>query len=158
MIRTRIVELSTIDAIAYRRKLRGGKTGLVIQRADMAQPGLATINRNDGTADIAANTPREGYPPEAFAEAVELTQGLPFTARGAIKVVPQRETSDEVEETAEEAAAVSSAEYEAVVRAYTDKRGVLSYDLLNKDFIQFAKSSKVVAGMVADGAPVEAIR
>lgn len=158
MIRTRIVELTTLEAIAYRCKLRGGQVGLVIQRADLAQPGLATLNRDTGDADIAANVPPAHYPEAAFAEALELTQGLPYTARGKLKVVPEREAAEEIVETAEESAAVCSREYAAVVAAYTDKRGLLSYELLNKDFIQFAKSSKVVEGLVAEGASVEAIR
>ena len=50
MIRTPLIERSTIPAIACRRKLRGGKSGVVIQRSDMAQPGLALVNRADGAA------------------------------------------------------------------------------------------------------------
>ncbi len=157
MIRTRIVELSTIDAIAYRQKLRGGRSGVVIQRFDTDQPGLATLSRNDGSPDIAPSTPPNLYPVEAFAEAFALTTGLPYTARGRVKLSARVETPDEIEETVEEAATVNSAEYAAVVAAYTDRNGALSYDLLNKDFIQFAKSSNHVARMVSEKASVEAI-
>lgn len=159
MIRTRIVELSTIEAIAYRRKLKGGRTGIVIQRADSAQPGLALVDGKSGTPDIAANTPAALYPAEAFAEAQELTAGLPYTSRGAVKFVPATEAApDDEEDAPEEAAAVDSAEYEAIVKAYTNRKGELSYELLNKDFIQFAKSSKVVTDLVAARADVDAIR
>jgi hypothetical protein len=158
VIRTRLVELSTIEAVAYRRKLRGGHSGVVVQRFDSAQPGLARLNRNDGSPDIAHNVPKDLYPVEAFVEALELTSGLPYNQRGAVKVGAAPERPEEVEETEDEIATVSSEEYAAIVAAYTDRRGVLSYDLLNKDFIKFAKSSKVVAGMVSEGAPVEAIR
>jgi hypothetical protein len=158
MIRTRLVELSTIEAIAYRRKLRGGHSGVVIQRFDTAQPGLASLNRNDGRPDIAHNVPTDLYPVAAFVEALELTSGLPYNQRGRIKLGNAPEKPEEVEETEAEIATVCSKEYGAIVDAYTDKRGALSYDLLNKDFIQFAKSSKVVADMAANGAPVEALR
>ncbi|MFN3825247.1 MAG: hypothetical protein ACK4GW_02400 [Pseudorhodobacter sp.] len=158
MIRTRLVELSTIEAIAYRRKLRGGHSGVVIQRFDSAQPGLASINRNDGSPDIAHNVPKDLFPVEAFVEALDLTSGLPYNQRGTIKLGAAPEKPEEVEETEAEIATVCSKEYGAIVAAYTDKRGALSYDLLNKDFIQFAKSSKVVADMAAAKAPVEEIR
>jgi hypothetical protein len=49
------------------------------------------------------------------------------------------ETEAEAEADApEDEATVDSAEYAAVVEAYTNKKGELSYDLINKDFIQFA--------------------
>lgn len=158
MIRTRMVEMTTMEAVAFRRKLRGGQTGLVIQPFGGDQPGLALIDKPTGDPRPAQNNPRGVYPDAAFAEATELTAGLPFTARGAVRLEVRRESAEEVEETPEETAAVSSAEYEAVVKAYTDKRGNLSYALLNKDFIQFAKGSKRVADMVAEGASPEAIR
>jgi hypothetical protein len=47
----------------------------VIQRFDTAQPGLASLNRNDGSPDISHNTPKDLYPVEAFVEALELTSG-----------------------------------------------------------------------------------
>jgi len=159
VIRTRLVELASLEAVAYRRKLRGGRTGLVILRHDSAQPGLALIDGKSGTPDIAANTPRALFPDEAFAEAQELTSGLPYTARGPVRFVATADAAPDAEEDApEDAAAVDSAEYEAIVKAYTNRKGELSYDLLNKDFIQFAKSSKIVADMAADRADAGAIR
>lgn len=158
MIRTKIVELSTIEAAAYRRKLRGGKSGLVVMRYDADQPGLATISKTTGEPEPAANASSELFPSEAFREALELTNGLPYTRRGPVKLTGLSEEPAELEETAEELATIDSAEYAAVVEAYTNRKGELSYDLINKDCIQFAKSSKVVADMVAENAPVEDIR
>ena len=48
VIRTRLVELSTLEAVAYRQKLRGGQSGVVILRPDTAQPGLALLNHQSG--------------------------------------------------------------------------------------------------------------
>lgn len=161
MIRTRIVELTGFPGIAFRRRLKGGQTALIVQPYDGGQPGNAMVDRAHGHAAPAANTPAR-YTPEVFAEAYELTQGLPFTARGAVRVSAdmagfgQPEPDGQDDEA--EVAAVCSDEYRAVVDAYTDKSGNLSYALLNKDFIQFAKSNRHVARMVADRAPVEAIR
>lgn len=162
MIRTPIVELSTIEAIAFRRKVRGGHTAIVIQRFDGGQPGQGLLNRNTGEADPSHNTQVERFPQEAFAEAVELTRFLPFNARGQVSVKgwdrnvaePEPDGEDDVEELA----AVCSKEYGAIVDAYTNRKGELSYDLLNKDFIQFAKGSKLVADMVSRQASVEEIR
>ena len=53
---------------------------------------------------------------------------------------------------------VDSAEYQAIVDSYTNKKGELSCDLLNKDFIQFAKSSKIVADMVSNQVSLEDLR
>ncbi|QYO68215.1 hypothetical protein [Leptolyngbya sp. 7M] len=158
MIRTKIVELSTIEAAAYRQKLRDGKSGIVILRYDTSQPGLASVNRRTGTPEPSANTNLEIFPIEAFQEAIELTSGMPYSRRGAVKLSGNQAAVDTEEETPEELATVSSAEYEAVVKAYTNKKGELSYELLNKDFIQFAKSSKIVADMVASRASMDEIR
>ena len=136
MIRTKIVELSTIEAAAYRQKLRDGKSGIVILRYDTSQPGLASVNRRTGTPEPSANTNLETFPIEAFQEAIELTSGMPYSRRGAVKLSGNPEAVD-TEESPEELATVDSAEYEAIVKAYTNKKGELSYELLNKDFIQF---------------------
>lgn len=158
MIRTKIVELSTLEAAAYRQKLRDGKSGIVILRYDTSQPGLATVNRRTGTPEPSANTNLEMFPIEAFQEAIELTSGMPYSRRGAVKLSGNTEAVDTDEESPEELATVDSAEYEAIVKAYTNKKGELSYELLNKDFIQFTKSSKIVADLVANRASVDEIR
>jgi len=56
VIRTKIVELSTIEAAAYRQKLRDGKSGIVILRYDTPQPGLASVDKRTGTPEPSANT------------------------------------------------------------------------------------------------------
>jgi hypothetical protein len=158
MIRTIIVELSTIEAAAYRQKLRGGHSGIVIMRYDSDQPGMAAVNRKSGEPDPSQNTNLELFPLEAFKEAMELTSGVPYSRRGKVKLSGEKEDVSAQEETAEELATVDSAEYAAVVKTYTNRKGELSYELLNKDFIQFAKSSKVISDLVSNQASVEDIR
>ncbi len=164
MIRTKLVELSTIEAVAYRRKLGSGNSGVVIMRYDTAQPGLASLNKRSGEPDPAANADPALFPVEAFKEALELTSGTPYANRGAIRLsepsaadAQAMEDSHAVPDTPEEEATVRSSEYEAIVKAYTNKKGELSYDLLNKDFIQFAKSNRFVADMIAQRASVDDI-
>jgi hypothetical protein len=83
---------------------------------------------------------------------------MPYSKRGRVKlsispsdaeVDADAEAEAEAEaEDPEDKVTIDSAEYAAVVSAYTNKKGELSYDLLNKDFIQFAHSSKIVGDMV----------
>jgi hypothetical protein len=167
VIRTRLVELSTLEAVAYRQKLRGGQSGVVILRPDTAQPGLALLNHQSGQPDPAANTPAALYPLEAFQEALELTSGLPYSSRGPVHspaVVPGTPAAEAASpELAEEAsgadlATVNSADYQAIVKAYTNKKGEISYELLNKALIQAARSNPYVSELVARGASEVEIR
>ena len=168
VIRTRLVELSTVEAVAYRQKLRGGMVGVVILRQDSAQPGLALLNRQSGSADPAHNTPSDLYPLEAFEEAIELTAGLPYSSRGPVRspasvggsAAEDGPVPAELGEDAspEAVATVNSADYGAIVKAYTNKKGELSYELLNKALIQAGRSNPFVATLVANGASLEEIR
>jgi hypothetical protein len=158
MIRTKIVELTTLEAAAYRQKLKGGKAGVVVMRYDTDQPGLASFSRNTGDPVPNANVNLDLYPLEAFKEALELTNGLPYSRRGAVKLSGKPTEAEAEPDTPEDEATVDSAEYAAVVEAYTNKKGELSYDLINKDFIQFARSSKIVGDLVADRASEDEIR
>ena len=152
-LRPRLVELSSLEAVAYRQKLRGGQSGVVILRPDTAQPGLALLNHQSGQPDPAANTPAALYPLEAFQEALELTSGLPYSSRGPVRspaAVPGAPAAAAVDalatpELAEDPssadlATVNSADYQAIVKAYTNKKGEISYELLNKALIQAARS------------------
>ena len=170
VIRTRLVELSSLEAFAYRQKLRGGQVGIVILRNDSAQPGLALLNRQSGSADPAHNTSADLFPLESFQEALDLTAGLPYSSRGPGRSPaatgfpggPAEEgpvTGELSEEApAEAVATVNSADYAAIVKAYTNKKGELSYELLNKALIQAARSNPFVDTMVTNGASLEEIR
>jgi hypothetical protein len=171
VIRTRLVELSSLEAVAYRQKLRGGQSGVVILRPDTAQPGLALLNHQSGQPDPAANTPAALYPLEAFQEALELTSGLPYSSRGPVRspaAVPGAPAPAAVDvqaapELAEEPssadlATVNSADYQAIVKAYTNKKGEISYELLNKALIQAARSNPYVSELVARSATEAEIR
>jgi hypothetical protein len=161
IIRTKLVELSTLAAVAYRQKLKDG-SGVVILRYDTPQPGSASISSKTGEPVPALNTNLDMYPLEGFREALELTGGMPYSRRGKVKLIgePPVETApDNAEEPlTEDLVIVDSAEYQAIVNAYTNKKGELSYDLLNKDFVQFAKSSKIVADMVANQVSMDELR
>ena len=156
MIRTSSVKLTTIPATAYRTKTRSNGVGIVIHRKGCTQPGIASISRKTGEAIPAANTPAKYYPAEAFAEAIELTAGLPF---GKKALQPQLKEAVDIEEfTTDYDVVIDSADYQKIVDRYTDKKGVLSYDLLNKDLIKFINSSSVARTMISEKRPLEEIR
>ena len=157
MIRTDVVRLTTLQATAYRQKLTSGGAGIVILRSDCSQPGIASISKTSGKAIPSANTPKDQYPAEAFTEAIELTNGLPYKKRKApsAAVIPAEET--EAPEIKDYEVVVDSAEYQKIVDNYTDKKGRLSYPLINRDMIRFAHSSSVARSMVEKKASVDEI-
>ena len=112
MIRTKTVDLTTIPAVAYRQKLKSGGSGIVIVRRDYHQPGIASISKNTGTAIPTSNTPLDQYPEEAFAEALELTNGLTYKHNNEPVVVGEKEEVEEpiTEEEKEEEVVVDSVE------------------------------------------------
>jgi len=61
-------------------------------------------------------------------------------------------------EAVEEEIVVDSTDYQKIVDHYTDKNGKLSYQLLNKEMIQFAHRSSRVRKMLSDGVSEDAIR
>ena len=164
MIRTDTVDLTVIPAVAYRQKLTSGGSGVTILRYDTKQPGIASISKTSGEAIPAANVPADLYPAEAFQEAIRLTAGMPYTKRGGVVLKKKKveaclpDPKDETPEEAAEEVVVDSAEYEKLVRAYTDKSGKFSYDLIGKDFIRFAHASRTVRQMAAEKIAIKKMR
>ena len=161
MIRTDVVNLTVIEAVAFRHKLTAGGSGITILRYDMEQPGIASISKTSGDAIPASNTPTDLYPLAAFKEAIQLTAGMPYKKRGGVRLEKKavKEVAPEAsEEAAEEEVFIDSNEYQKLVDQYTDKNGKLSYELLNRDLIRFAHTSKVVRSMFEDGAALKKIR
>lgn len=162
MIRTDVVNLTVIHAIAFRQKLTAGGSGITILSYDAEQPGIASISKTSGKAIPAANCPLDKYPPEAFEEAVKLTAGMPYKKRGSVrldrKAVKEEVPDVPAAEETEEEIVIDSREYQKLVDNYTDKNGKLSYELLNRDLIRFAHSSKVVRAMTEEGESLKAVR
>ena len=160
MIRTEVVKLTVIPAIAFRQKLPTGGAGVTIVTTDSEQPGLASISKTSGEPIPSTNTPLAIYPIKAFAEAIALTAGMPYRKRGGVKVTQEKieEVAPEPVPEESEEALLDSREYQKIVDAYTDKNGKLSYDLLNKDLIQFANRSGRVKTMLDEKQDIETIR
>ena len=159
IVRTTAMELSTIPAIAYKQKLASGGAGLKILRLDQDAVGVFTIDRRGGPLQPYGNVDATLFPPAAVYEALELTQGIPYSARGKIKVAVENKREQDDVTLAEPQAAdmVDSEEYNAIIGRYSDEKGKLNYALMNKDFIQFAAKSKMVGDLTASQASEEDI-
>ena len=159
IIRTTAMELSTIPAIAYKQKLATGGAGIKIQRMDTDASAMFTIDRRTGDANPYGTYDADLFPSEAIFEAQELTSGLPYTARGKIRVtVTEQGGDDDVLDTdADKVDMVDSPEYAAIIGRFSGEDGKLNYALLNKDFIQFASRSTVVGTMIAEKASADDI-
>ena len=155
MLRTKAVKLTVIPAMAYRVKSPKG-LNITIQRADKEQPGIASISRTSGEAVPTSNTDLKAYPMDAFKEAIELTNGLPYKNQKGVKVT--KEMVAEKKEKVKEEVTVDPKDYQMILDKYMDKNGKFSYDLINKDFIKFAKTSKVVGDLIGEGATVAKVR
>lgn len=155
IIRTKAVELTMIPAIAYKQKLASGGAGIKILRIDGDQSAVCTIDRRTSEPVPYGTVDENLFPMEAFDEALELTSGLPYSARGGIRLsaVMQVYPDDVVEEAPPEQIDMTlSPEYQAIVERYSDEKGKMNYQLMNKEFIQFASKSKTVVDMAREKA------
>lgn len=157
IIRSTAVELTAIPAIAYKMKLQSGGSGLKIHRLDTDAVAVFTLDKRTGDAVAYGDVDAALFSTDAVDEALDLTNGLPYSARGKIKVTAFTEPEPEQEDVTPEdepelVDMVNSPEYEAFVERYSDEKGKMNYQLMNKDLIQFASRSKTVAKMTGEGA------
>jgi len=156
IIRTQAVELTSIPAIAYKQKLSTGGAGIKILRLDVPDTAVFTVDKRTGELTPFGPVDDALFTMEAADEAFEMTSGLPFSARGNIKLTFEQveaEEEDVLEESPPDQVDMTlSVEYKALVNRYSDEKGKLNYSLMNKDFMQFASKSKVVSDMVANKA------
>jgi len=154
IIRTPMIELTKIPAMAYKFKMSSGGAGLKIIYEGTDNTETFTINRRGELAPSRAENPVS----DAALEAFELTRGLPYSARGKVKAVFVADAdADEAVAETEQYNMVESAEYKAWVAAYTGDDFKMNYTKLNKDLIQFAARNKTVANMVAERESRDAI-
>ena len=157
IIRTTAVELTVIPAIAYKQKLASGGAGVKILRLDRDATAVFLIDRRSGEGQAYGPVDAALFPDEAVAEALELTTGLPYSARGKLRITvfEDKAGDEDVTETeVEKVDMVDSDEYKAITARYANEKGKLNYTLMNKDFIQFASKSKAVGDLVVAKAPV----
>lgn len=158
IIRTKAVELTVIPALGYKQKLAQGGSGLKILRMDKEASAVATIDKRTGEPEYYGSVDENIFPMEAFDELMELTCGLPYSARGKVKlVIIEEPEADDVPDEPEKMCMLDSIEYQAITERYMDEKGKMNYQLMNKDFIKFAAKSKTVSDMVGNMAKTEEI-
>ena len=161
MIRTETVKLNSIIGLAYKEKLAAGGAGLaIITPNDRA---AYTINKRDGKAVPYGPVNGNVFTSAVVSEALELTKGLSYKRSGKIIKVYDDihcdETSAELE-TEDDITSIDvvlSKEYAGFITEYTDKNGKFSYQLMNRDLMKFADSSKIANEMVANNDNDDAI-
>ena len=154
IIRTPVVELTKTSALAYKFKMASGGAGIKIIFEGIDNTETFAITRR---GEVVSTTP-QGTVSDAALEALELTMGLPYSARGKVKAVFVAEAdADEVVPETIAYNVIESAEYKAWIEAYTGDNFKMNYAKANKDLIQFAAKNKTVAQMVSEKEPVEAI-
>jgi len=84
--------------------------------------------------------------------------------RSQVNLQPKQDTAEFTDESEElessdigALSTVSSNDYASIVKTYTNRKGELSYELLNKTLIQAANSNPFITTMVSQGASLEEI-
>ncbi|MCL1806189.1 MAG: hypothetical protein FWG31_00630 [Oscillospiraceae bacterium] len=154
IIRTPVVELTKVPALAYKYKLSSGGAGLKIMYEETGKTETFTISRR---GELVASQPGVAAG-EAALEAFELTQGMAYSARGKVKavIVEQADEDEAVPETPQYCM-IESDEYKAWIDAYTGPDYKMNYIKMNKDLIQFTAKNKTVSAMVAEKEDRDAI-
>ena len=161
MIRTEAVQLTAINARAFKQKLNAGGAGITIITPH--ERAMFTINKRDGTCVPFGKVNIEVFNPEVVAEAFESTIGLPFKRLGKITKVQHDKKCEEglveheTDDDKVDIDVMSSVEYKEFIAQYTDKNDKFSYQLMNKELIQFAARSNVVSKMLAEKEDVDTI-
>ena len=161
MIRTEIVQITTIKGIAFKQKLKAGGAGITIMTPN--DTAMFTINKRDGSCVPFGQVNTQIFTNDVTSEALQLTRGLPFRRLGKVTMVyddnhcDEGSVESETEDTKLEIDVDSSVEYKAFTSRYTDKTDKFSYQLMNKDLMQFASKSSVVSKMISEKADVDAI-
>ena len=158
IVRSKVIELNSIPAIAYKLRLKDGGSGIKIHRTDCNETAFAELDKRSGGVVADGRYKADLFPEEAFNEAIEELTGLAYSARGKVNIVisdaleggeievPEDEASDAHEDVT--ANVVDSEEFIAITDMYSDEWGKLNFPLMNKQFIQFASKNKTVSDMV----------
>jgi len=161
MIRTEAVRIESINGLAYKQKLMAGGAGIAIITPD--DRAAFTINKRDGSCVPYGKVNSEVFTLAVIEEALELTRGLPYRLLETIAKVGVDSPAEplpvelEIEDEQEAIDVIGSIEYKKFIDQYTDKNGKFSYQLMNKDLMQFSSKSTIVSKLLAEKADVDII-
>ena len=107
---------------------------------------------------------RDTVPPNAYTNGVTvmsriLSSGVrsTYTEKGASSHCDETSIDGEAEDVKVEIDVMASVEYQKFITQYTDKNDNFSYQLMNKDLMQFSAKSSVATKMLAEKTDVETI-
>ncbi|MCL1816919.1 MAG: hypothetical protein FWG43_04890 [Clostridiales bacterium] len=164
MIRTEAVQLTSINGIGYKQKLVAGGAGITIVTSE--GKAVFTVNKRDGLCVPYGQVDEKVFTATVTEEVLNLTRGLPYKKLDIASKVssddsPIKHTAEvemEVKEDDKDAIeVVESIEYKEFIAQYTDKADKFSYQLMNKDLIQFAAKSTIVGKMIVEKTEIETI-
>ena len=161
MIRTEAVKLKSINARAFKQKLSAGGTGITIITPH--ERAVFTVNKRDGLCVPYGKVNSEVFTDKVINEALERTTGLPYKRLGKInKVHPDNKCDEgliehETDDEKSDIDVMASKEYIEFVAQYTDKHNKFSYQLMNKELMQFAARSNIVSKKITEKDDVESI-
>jgi len=156
MIRTEAVRIESINGLVYKQKLVAGGAGITIITPD--DKAVFTINKRDGSCVPYGKVNSEVFTAAIVEEALELTRGLSYGLHDTLSNVRIDETLPVEPEIENEAIdVIESVEYKEFIEQYTDKKDKFSYQLMNKDLIQFAAKSTIVSKMLEEKEDVDII-
>ena len=87
IIRTKVVELEQAPIVAYKIKLSTGGSGIKLHRTDQNVSIFAEVDKRTGDVIIDGVVDQELFPYAAFDEAADILAGLPYSARGKVKIL-----------------------------------------------------------------------
>lgn len=131
MIRSKIVELSSLEGIAYREKV-GDSFLLVLRRLSDGLTASVTLDKKTLGLIPAGPMDETVFPPHVLEEAMSLTAGLPYLERALPVVSPGPQTKETPNPI------LASREYWIFLRAYQTDAGRIDFALLRKDLARFA--------------------
>jgi hypothetical protein len=161
MIRTDVVHLTTITGVAFKQKLTSGGAGITIITPH--ERAVFTINKRDGTFVPFGKVDNHVFTNEISEEAFELTKNMPFKRLGKVGKVghdhqcEESPVEHEVDDEKADIDVMASTEYKEFIAEYTDKNDKFSYQLMNKDLIQFASRSNIVGKKINENQDVDKI-
>ena len=161
MVRTEALQMTSIRGLTFKQKLTAGGTGITIITPD--DRAVYTINKRNGSCVPYGKVNSDIFTLTVINEALELTKGLPYKRLGAISKVHLDNHFDMIPaELAEKddkivIDVIESLEYKEFIAQYTDKNGKFSYQLMNKELMQFASRSSVVRKMLSEKADADSI-
>ena len=150
IIRTKVVELESTPVVAYKIKLKTGGSGLKLHRIDQNAAIFVEVDKRTGDVIIDGRVDQDLFPYTAFDEAADLLAGLPYSARGKVKILVSDDVDEEEvccdsqagQDLPSAAQMVESPEFKAIVDRFGDENGKINYALIISNLCNLPKPAR----------------